>query len=116
MKFDQYYNGKTVNDNSAGKRRSHPRRTMDVCMVNVDGHPYPVQDWSQGGVLFECDTRPYEAGQTVNMILRFKIGQAIEDIKVTGNIVRKNAHAVAAQFTQLPQNAMYSFEKVIQSA
>ena len=116
MTFDHYYNGNTVNDNSAGQRRAWPRRTMDVCMVNVDGHPYPVQDWSQGGVLFECDTRPYQVGQTISMILRFKVGQAIEDVKIIGQVVRKNAHSIAAQFKQVPQNAVQSFEKVIQSA
>jgi hypothetical protein len=35
---------------------------------------------------------------------------------VVGHVVRKNAHAVAAQFKQIPQNAAQSFEKVIAQA
>ena len=113
MKFQKHYSATNANDNKDGQRRQHPRRDMDICMVNVDGHPHPVADWSQGGVLFEADSRPYEIGQTITMILRFKVGNAIEDVKLVGEIVRKNAKAVAAQFKNVQGPALESFDKVI---
>lgn len=105
-----------ANDNTTVQRRRFPRRAHDVCMVNVDGKPYPVIDWSPCGVLFETDTRPFAEGQTVNMILRFKTPQGVEDAKVTGEIVRKNARTVATQFVDTPQPSIKSFEKVIQQS
>jgi len=116
MKYNNHYCTNNANDNSGGKRREHERRDMDVCMVNVEGHPYPVTDWSQGGVLFETDTRAYEIGQTITMILRFKIGNSVEDVKVIGEIVRKNAKAVAAQFKDVHDTALASFARVIAQA
>lgn len=104
----------TANDNTTIQRRRYPRRAHDVCMVNVDGHPYPVVDWSQCGVLFEGDTRSFAEGQTVNMILRFKVTNGIEDIKITGTIVRKNTRSVATTFTNTPKTTLDSFEHVIE--
>jgi hypothetical protein len=100
MNFDKKYNAFNANDNTTSQRRRFQRRDHDVCMVNVDGHPYPVIDWSQGGVLFEGDTRQFSEGQMVNMILRFKAGHSIEDIKVSGTIVRKNNTHIATQFAK----------------
>jgi len=99
MSFDKKYSPFNANDNTTTQRRRFPRRDHDVCMVNVDGHPHPVVDWSQGGVLFEGDTRQFTTGQIVNLILRFKTENAIEDIKVSGKIIRKNNQYVATQFT-----------------
>ena len=105
----------TSNDNigQTETRRRYPRRAHDVCMVNVDGHPMPVVDWSQCGVLFEGDTRLYEPGQHLNMILRFKVGPAIEDVKVTGTVVRKNNHGVATTFDEIPETTLDTFDTVI---
>jgi len=105
-----------ANDNSNQQRRRFPRRDQDVCMVNVDGHPYPVVDWSQCGVLFEGDTRLFEAGQKISMILRFKINNAIEDVKIVGEVVRKNSKLIATTFNEVPETVHKSFDKVIQSS
>lgn len=101
------------NDNVSDQRRRFARRDHDVCMINVDGHPYPVVDWSQGGVLFEGDTRLFESGQIVSMILRFKLNDVIEDIRVIGEIVRKNSKYVATKFYDVPEKTAESFDKVI---
>lgn len=112
----QIYKASNANDNTTNQRRRFPRRKSDVCMVNVDGHPYPVVDWSQCGVLFEGDTRIFDAGQKVNMILRFKVGNEIEDVKITGEIVRTNSKSVATTFHDVPEVILKSFDKVIQSS
>ena len=106
----------SANDNTTTQRRRFPRREGDICMVNVDGQPYPIIDWSQCGVLFEGDTRTFSEGQIVNMILRFKLDNTIEDIKVTGEIVRTNSKAVATTFTETPPKTIQSFEKVIKQS
>lgn len=105
------------NDNAVpNQKRRFPRRNSDICMVNVDGHPYPVVDWSQCGVLFEADTKPFIEGQPINMILRFKTSEGIEDVKITGEVVRKNSVSVAASFDDVAEATLQSFEKVIQKA
>jgi len=116
MKQKQNYNPSNANDNTTNQRRRFPRRDQDICMVNVDGHPYPVTDWSQCGVLFEGDTRAFAEGQKVNMILRFKVGNEIEDVKITGEIVRTNSKFVATTFDSVPETTLKSFAKIIQSS
>lgn len=105
----------TANDNKSVQRRRFPRRNNDVCMVNVDGHPFPVVDWSLCGVLFEGDDRLFSAGQTVQMVLRFKVNDTIEDVKIIGEIVRKNARYVATQFKQIPSKVEQALHRVIDS-
>jgi len=116
MKFENHYNKAQANDNTDNQRRRFPRREQDICMVNVDGTPFPVVDWSQCGLLFEGDTREFAEGQKINMILRFKIGNEIEDVKITGEIVRTNSKAVATTFKNVPETTLKSFDKVIQSS
>lgn len=111
------YNASNANDNTTSQqRRRFPRRANDICMVNVDGHPFPVLDWSQCGILFEGDTRIFTPDQMVNMILRFKIGNEIEDVKVTGKVVRTNSKFVATTFNDVQETTLKSFDKVIQSS
>jgi hypothetical protein len=68
------------------------------------------------GVLFEGDTRPFIEGQHVSMILRFKIGNEIEDVKIAAEIVRKNSRSIATQFSELPTAIEQTLHKVIDSA
>lgn len=112
MNTQNYYNPSNANDNTTNQKRRFPRRANDVCMVNVDGHPYPVSDWSQCGVLFEADTKRFESGQHVNLIIRFKVGNEIQDIKVSGEVIRKNNQTVAIQFTDY-KSVQSDFDGVI---
>lgn len=109
------YNPHGANDNSTVQRRRFPRRTHDVCMINVDGHPFPVVDWSLCGVLFKGDTRTFNEGQHINMVLRFKTHDSIEDVKITGEVVRKKGMAIATQFGELPSNVEQQLHKIIDS-
>ena len=104
------------NDNISHQRRRYARRDCDVCMINVDGHPYPVVDWSQCGVLFEGDARLFEAGQIVSMVMRFKLNNKIEDVRVIGEIVRKNSKYIATKFYEVPEKTAESFNRVIESS
>jgi len=116
MNKQTYYKKDFGNDNVASEqRRAFDRRIQDVCMVNVDGHPFPVKDWSQGGVLFNADSRPFAEGQHINMILRFKVGNTIEDIKISGEIIRKKGNDIAAKFQAITDYEMTQFDRVIES-
>lgn len=115
MEFNKLYSDRNSNENTFAQKRRFPRRSHDVCMVNVDGHPFPVIDWSQCGILFEADSRSFTEGQAVNMILRFKLAHEVEDVKVTGKIVRKNSRYVATTFDDIPETTMKSFSKIIDS-
>lgn len=113
MTFSKNYNPANANDNTTVQRRRFPRRSHDVCMVNVDGNPYPVVDWSLSGLLFEGDSRLFETGQNVNMILRFKLNNKIEDVKVTAGVVRKNTQSIATHFTELPSKTQQTLHRLI---
>jgi hypothetical protein len=110
--------GNTSNDNhtTIQTRRQYPRRAHDVVMVNVDGHPYPVLDWSQCGVLFEGDSRFFAEDLNVNMILRFKVGNHIEDVKVSGKVVRTNNHTVAVTYSEAPEDIVETFNDIIRKS
>lgn len=101
------------NDNVDVQRRRFQRRTTDICMITVKGVACPVKDWSLSGVLFEADSRLYQAGDTLPMTLRFRLGEAIAEVEVTGQVVRKNAHYVATQFDPLSTQARQTLHRVI---
>jgi hypothetical protein len=101
------------NDNVDVQRRRFQRRSTDTCMINVEGHPYPVKDWSLSGVLFEADSRLFSEGQHIPMVLRFKLGQSVADVKIMGHVVRKNGHFIATQFDQLSSEAQQTLHRVI---
>lgn len=101
------------NDNVDVQRRRFQRRSTDTCMITVDGSAYPVQDWSLSGVLFEADTRTFNTGDSVPMVLKFRLGDAIADVEVTGNVVRKNDRYIATQFDELSSKAQQTLHQVI---
>jgi len=107
MRINPKYTPSNNNDNAVMQRREFMRRKQDVCMVNVDGHPYAVLDWSQGGILFQGDGREFVEGQHVNMTLRFKIGNNVEDIKVSGQVIRKGTRNIAVTFTSDVYNTTF---------
>ncbi|PCI00692.1 MAG: hypothetical protein COB76_02975 [Alphaproteobacteria bacterium] len=101
------------NDNVDVQRRRFQRRAGDTCMITVEGRAYPVQDWSMSGVLFEADTRTFNEGASIPMTLRFRLGDAVSNVDVTGNIVRKNARYIATQFDPLSSLAQQTLHQVI---
>ena len=101
------------NDNIDVQRRRFQRRSTDTCMITVNGAPYPVRDWSLSGVLFEADTRTFNQGDNVPMILKFRLGDSIAEVEATGTIVRTNALYVATQFDPLSSLAQQTLHQVI---
>lgn len=101
------------NDNVDVQRRRYQRRSTDTCLIQINGQPYPVHDWSLSGVLFEADARTFEKGTQIPMTLKFRLGDSIADVEVSGQVVRKNNRYVATQFDPLSSQAQQTLHRVI---
>ena len=106
----------TINDNISAQRRGFARRSLDTCMVTVNGIPYPVKDWSLSGILFEADTRTFCLNECLPMTLKFHAGGNIASVDVTGHIVRKNARYVATQFDPLSNKTEQALHRIIDAS
>ena len=63
---------KKIGQNSVSEkaptRRRHPRRECDSCVGIIMGRTFPVQDWSQGGMLLTADDRLFSIGGEKRLI------------------------------------------------
>ena len=100
------------NDKDATRRR-HPRRASDRCVAVICGQPFPVEDWSPGGLLIAADERLFSMGQDMEFTVKFKLRNAILDIAHRGRVVRKTNQKVAFEFEALPQTVRHAFQQVI---
>ncbi len=105
-----------TNDNKEATRRRFPRRMTDICVAAVDGINYPVQDWSQSGVLFEADGRVFEAGAEHNVVMKFKLSDVVTEIPVKAKVIRASKLKVALEFFDVPKIIQTAFSKVIEDA
>lgn len=96
-----------------GTRRRHPRRQTDRCVAVVGGQTFPVEDWSQGGLLISGDSRAFGVGQDVDLMLKFKLRDEIIDIGQQGRVVRKGNKGIAFEFTAPSPTARRNFQKVL---
>jgi hypothetical protein len=103
----------TTNDNVDVQRRNFARRSTDICLVTIEGVPYPVKDWSLSGILFEADSRVFEQGNNLPMVIKFDIGDEVVDVNLTGKIVRKNKHHIATHFDPLPSKIQQTLHEII---
>ena len=105
----------TSNDRSQTRRR-HIRRETDRCVAVIGGHTFPVENWSSGGVLVAGDDRLFSIGQTVHVTLKFKLRNAILDVPLDAQVVRKNAAKVAMAFEPLTSVIRRAFTQVVDDA
>ena len=94
-------------------RRRHARREQDRCIALAYGQSFPVENWSQGGVLLNGDDRLFGKGQDIEITLKFKLRNMIMDIDLRGRVVRKGAGKVAVQFAPAGRAVRRSFQRVI---
>lgn len=79
--------------------RTHPRFRGDDCLVKINGQPYQVLNWSEGGILIEADSRLFEPQGTVSLDLMFRMREdGAETIPLKGEIVRLAPDRVALRF------------------
>lgn len=103
---------KTVND-PYSTRRSFPRRDCDRCVSVILGKTFPVENWSPGGVLIYADERLFGVNNDVELTLKFKLRNAIVDVKHQGHIIRKGNGKVAIEFEPLSKMIRNAFQQVI---
>src|SRR5262245_4931301 len=97
-------------------RRRHPRREDDRCVIVICGQAFPVENWSQGGILLNGDERLFSVHQDVDFTIKFKLREKILDVIHTARVVRKNPSKIALEFKPLGQNVVRSFQMVIDDA
>lgn len=93
--------------------RQHSRRSGDKCVSMIDGKMYPIENWSEGGVLITADDRLFALGQDVTLDLKFKLRDDMISIHQSGEIVRKNDNKIAIKFHELDKTSLNAFQHVI---
>lgn len=93
--------------------RQHSRRSGDKCVSMIDGKMYPIENWSEGGVLITADDRLFALGQDVTLDLKFKLRDDMISIHQIGEIVRKNDNKIAVKFHELDKTSLNAFQQVI---
>ena len=96
-----------------GHRRQYPRRSQDVCVCEINGQPYPVVNWSLGGILLQVDERLFAVDQDLYFTLKFKVGMHILDITHKARVVRKTPGHIALKFHTLPTFRRKQLQSVI---
>lgn len=94
-------------------RRAHERREMDSCVGIIDGKAYPIQNWSNGGVLLSGDDRQFSVDETKEITIKFKLADRVVDVTHTGRILRKARDKVVMQFAPLTQEVDRRFKQVV---
>ncbi len=82
-----------------------------VCMIGST--PYPVIDWSMGGVQIAADPRMFSQNQKLNMTLKFKLHRSILKISCRAKIVRKTADRLGLKFESFNKDIHQLFLKVV---
>lgn len=94
-------------------RRSTPRRSVDNCVGMVDGQPFPIENWSDGGVLMVGNDPTIGIADAKSVILKFKLSERILSVQHRGKVVRKSNHKFAIQFDPLTREIANKFQQVV---
>lgn len=103
----------TASNDDRDSRRSSERRKMDSCVGIIDGKAYPIQDWSDGGVLLHGDDRTFTMNEVKTITMKFKLENRIMDVTHTGRVLRKARDKFVLQFSPLTQDVNKKFKQVI---
>ena len=102
-----------ASNDDADSRRAHERRQMDNCIGIIDGKAYPIENWSNGGVLIQGDDRTFTINDVKTITMKFKIADRVMDVTHIGRILRKGRDKFVLQFSDLTQDVDRKFKKVI---
>ena len=87
---------------TASTRRRHHRQPGQGSVVIVGEKSFPLEDWSQGGVLIGANNGANLAiGDTFDFTLRFKLLHDTVSINHKGRVVRTSRQGIAAEFAPL---------------
>ena len=94
-------------------RRAHERRTCDNCIAIINGKAFPIQNWSQGGLLLSGDPREFQINETKNVAVKFKVEDRVIDVEHNGRILRKGGSDFVVQFSPLTKDIDKKFQQII---
>jgi hypothetical protein len=94
-------------------RRMYERRSTDTCISQIGDHVYPVENWSQGGVLLSGDNRFLGANEVYDLTMRFKLRDRVLNVSQKARVVRMTGTKAALQFLPLTREVRGAFQTVI---
>ena len=95
-------------------RRRHHRQPGAGSVVVVGENAFPVEDWSQTGVLIDARNNAGLAiGDTFAFTLKFKLPHDTVTIRHQGRVVRTSRQGIAAEFMPLTTAVRREFGRVI---
>jgi len=103
----------SASNDDVDSRRTHERRASDSCIAVINGKAYPVQNWSQGGILLTGDAREYEQHDIQDIAIKFKIEDRVIDVEHKGRVLRKGHNDFVIQFAPLTKDVDKKFQHVI---
>lgn len=95
-------------------KRKYERRTVDHCVSVIDGKTFPVQDWSEGGVLLFGDSKPFALNSEVDVTMKFKLRDDMLNVEHRARVVRKSNNNVAFEFAPITKQIHKTFQSVIE--
>lgn len=106
----------TASNDDQDIRRKHMRRESDTAVATIDGKTYPIDNWSEGGVLLCADDKEFGVKDAVHIQLKFKLSDRLIEIEQFGTVLRKNFGRIAVQFSDLSDNSSAQFKNIIADA
>lgn len=103
----------SASNDDRDNRRVYPRRNVDSCVGIINGKAYPVENWSDGGVLINGDDKLFSLNDNTDLTLKFKLSGKILDIPHKGTIVRKARNKFAVKFAPLSREVSRKFQHVL---
>ncbi|MCB1530925.1 MAG: PilZ domain-containing protein [Rhodospirillales bacterium] len=103
---------KITSDEDKNRRKS-PRRKVDSCVGVLDGKTYPIEDWSDGGVLLTGNDKLFGMDENKSITLKFKLSERIVSVQHHGKVIRKAKDKFAIQFDPLTRKIANQFQQVV---
>ncbi len=103
----------SASNDDIDSRRSHERREIDSCIAIIDSMSYPVENWSQGGILLHGDDRAFGINEVKEITIKFKVADKIMNVSHNGRVLRKGNGKFALQFAPLTQQVDKQFQHVL---
>ncbi len=103
----------SASNDDTDTRRTYERREMDSCIGIIDGNAYPIQNWSNGGVLLTGNDKTFSVNEAKTITLKFKMADRVMDVLHSGKILRKSRDKFVLQFAPLTTGVENRFKQVI---
>lgn len=113
--FDGLFASRATSDPAviSKSNRRHARRADDRCVSIVNGQMYPVENWSNCGMLLNADDRLFGVGQQCVFTLKFKLADRMVEIDHKATVARKAPHKVGFEFLPLTKDVKKGIQKVV---